>query len=157
MSICAKRTDLPCGVQEVVLRQDSMAVRSGEVDLLGTSACSKLATGLICQWTVPVGRLQGTYAGPSTELQLSSQAQTLLSRALHLTLPKAQHRPALCFWRGSFALSTLLASNKEEFHQLFSVGAQEKCRAAAYFFAPALVCARDSSNFLCVACSALLL
>lgn len=58
--------------------------------------------------------LHGTCAGPSDELQLNSRAQVLLWKDLHLTLPKAQHRAALCFWIGWFALSILVASSKEE-------------------------------------------
>lgn len=49
------------------------------------------------------------------------KAWILLWSALHLRLPKAQHRPALWFWLGCFALSALLASSKEEFPWLFSV------------------------------------
>lgn len=43
--------EIPCKVGEAALSQDSVAVRSGEVDLSGVSACSHpvTVTGLICQ------------------------------------------------------------------------------------------------------------
>lgn len=80
--------------------------------------CGICLSGRQCLWGDPTSfrsRALVICSWPSSELWLSSQAQILLWKALQLILPKAHHRPALCFWLCCFILSALLASSKEEF------------------------------------------